>query len=246
MKTREDEADEEAGRKPDAAAQTAEQDLGTMLLTMQGGAGNAAGADLLQEIEAGEKPATELIPGPSSDERKDAERELKGATDRATAAMLQQRLGAAKSSPFAPRIAAELTAFERRLKDAREYGWIGTDAAVLSSELEDLEHKLGRAEAEQEAKAALAAVDVRRRPLSERVKKAITEATAVTKPGMLLYAPEDFQALGEIHDLLAELQKAIIDTRVQVDESRASLGGLSETATAYARAAAGKLAEQAE
>jgi hypothetical protein len=246
MKTREDEADEEAGRKPDAAAQTAEQDLGTMLLTMQGGAGNAAVADLLQEIEAGQKPATDLIPGPSSQEDKDAERELKGAADRATAAMLQQRLSAAKSSAFAPRIAAELASFERRLKDAREYGWIGTDAAVLSAELEDLEHKLGRAEREQEASAGLAAVDLRRKPLSERVKKAVMESTAITKPGMLLYAPEDFETLGEIQDQLGELQKALIDNRTQLDASRVSLGGMSDAATAYAKSATAKLSDQVE
>src|SRR3954451_762472 len=246
MKTREDEADEEAGRKPDAAAQTAEQDLGTMLLTMQGGAGNAAIADLLQEIEAGQKPATDLIPGPASKEDKDAGRELRGAADRATAAMLQQRLSAAKSSAFAPRIAAELASFERRLKDAREYGWIGTDPAVLSAELEDLEHKLGRAEREQEASAGLAAVDLRRKPLSERVKKAVMESTAISKPGMMLYAPEDFEALGEIQDQLTELQKALIDNRTELDASRLSLGGLSDVATAYAKSATAKLSDQVE
>ena len=72
------------------------------------------------------------------------------------------------------------------------------DAAVLGSELAELEDKLGRAEAEEEALAALAAVDLRRRPLSERVKKAIMERTAITKPGMALYAPEDLEALMEL------------------------------------------------
>src|SRR5919198_1073913 len=95
------------------------------------------------------------------------------------AAMKQQRLTAAKASPFASRIEAELASFERRLKDAREYGWLGTDAGVLSAELEELEQKLGRAEREQQASAALASVDARRTPLSERVKKAIMEGTAV-------------------------------------------------------------------
>jgi hypothetical protein len=245
-RTRDEDTDEELGAEPDVAGAAAGQDLGTMLLTLQGGTGNAAVADLLADIESGEKPASELIPGAGTGDadRKDAERELKGAADRATNAMLQQRLFAAKASPFATRIAAELTSFERRLRDAREYGWLGTDAGVLSAELEDLEQKLGRAEREQEATAALAAVDLRRRPLSERVKKAITESTAVMKPGMMLYAPEDFAALGEIHDVLAELQKAMIGNRIGVDESRMSLGALSDGATAYARSAAAKLAGQ--
>jgi hypothetical protein len=245
---RDDETEEEPGAAPDVAGAAAGQDLGTMLLTLQGGAGNAAVADLLSDIESGEKPATDLIPGVGGGDaaRKQAERELKGAADRATNAMLQRRLSAAKANPFAPRIAGELESFERRLRDAREYGWLGTDAAVLSSELEELEGKLGRAEREQEATAALAAVDLRRQPLSERVKKAITESTAVTKPGMLLYAPEDFTALGEIQEHLAELQKAMIGNRVEVDESRTSLRGLSDVTTGYARGAAAKLAEQVE
>ena len=244
MKSRDDEAEEEAAAKPEVAGIAAGEDLGAMLLSMQGGAGNAAVADLLAEIESGEKPATDLLPGDA--DRKQAERELKGAADRATYGMLQQRLLAAKANPFAKRIEGELAAFERRLKDAREYGWIGTDAGVLSAELEDLEAKLGRAEREQQASAALAAVDMRRRPLSERVKKAITEATTVTKPGMPLYAPEDFAALDEIQDVLAELQKALIGNRVEVDESRISLGGLSDATTEYARNAAAKLADQLE
>ena len=245
MKRREDESEEDGTATETKLADTpAGGDLGAMLLAVQGGAGNSALAGLVGQIESGERAAEDLLPGGT--DRKQAERELRGAADRATYTMLQQRLSAAKVSPFATRIEPELEAFERRLKDAREYGWVGTDSGVLSAELEDLEAKLGRAEREQEAKAALAAVDVRRRPLSERVKKAITEATAVTKPGMLLYAPEDFQALDEVRDLLGELQKAMIDNRVQVDESRGSLGSLSESATGYARAAAAKLAEQAE
>jgi hypothetical protein len=220
-----------------------------MLLTMQGGGGNAAVADLLAEIEQGERPAADLIPGsakPGPKDAKEAERELRGAADRATNALLQQRLAAAKASPFAPRIQAELESFERRLKDAREYGWLGTDAAVLSAELEELEQKLGRAEREQQASAALAAVDLRRKPLSERVKKAILESTAISKPGMLLYAPDDFAALGEVQAQLTELQKAMIDNRVAVTESRVSLGSLSDATTSFARNAAAKLLEEAE
>jgi len=249
MKRRDDEADEELEQEADVAGAVAAPDLGTMLLTMQGGGGNAAVADLLAEVEQGDRPAEDLIPGNAAatgKDRKAAERELEGAADRATNAMLQQRLAAAKASPFAPRIDAELASFERRLKDAREYGWLGTDAAVLSAELEELEQKLGRAEREQQASAALAAVDARRTPLSERVKKAIMEGTAVTKPGMLLYAPEDYAALGEIHEKLAELQKALIDNRVAVGESRISLGSMSDATTAFARNAAAKLLEGVE
>lgn len=249
-KRHEDEADElEGGEEAGLANAIAAPDLGTLLLTMQGGSGNAAVADLLADIEQGERPAADLIPGaeePSAKDHKAAERELEGAADRATNALLQQRLSAAKANPFAPRIDAELKSFERRLKDAREYGWLGTDAAVLSAELDELEQKLGRAEREQQANAALAAVDLRRKPLSERVKKAIMESTAITKPGMLLYAPEDFAALGEVQEQLAELQKGMTDNRVAVDESRISLGSLSDATTAFARNAAAKLLEEAE
>jgi hypothetical protein len=216
---------------------------------MQAGAGNAAVADLLAGVETGERPAADLLPGAGKDDesaRKDSERELKGAADRATNAMLQQRLGAAKASPFAPRIGAELASFERRLKDAREYGWLGTDAGVLSAELDELEAKLGRAEREEEASAALAAVDLRRKPISERLKKATLEATAVTKPGMLIYAPDDYTDLAEIQSILAQLQELVIGNRVAVHESRISLGSLADATTAYARSAAAKLAEEAE
>ena len=85
------------------------------------------------------------------------------------------------------------------------------DAAALGAEMAELEDKLGRAEAEEEALAALAGVDLRRQPLSERMKKAIMERTAIAKPGMALYAPEDLEALMELHDELAELQKALIE-----------------------------------
>ena len=250
MKRREDEGEEEQDEAAAglAAAPNGAQDLGTALLTMQAGAGNAVLADMLAEIEAGEKPAAELLPGGASktDDAKAAERELKGATDRANNAMLQRRLAAAKASPFAPRIAAELASFERRLKDAREYGWLGTDAAVLSTELEELEHKLGRAEREEQASAGLSGVDLKRKPLSERVKKAITESASIAKPGMMLYAPEDFEALAEIQVELSELQKYFIENRIQVDESRVSLGSLSDVTTSYAKAAAARLGDEVD
>src|SRR5436190_8804504 len=112
MKHREDEAEEE---QDEAAAGLAAvhanggQDLGAALLSMQAGAGNAVLADLLADVEAGEKPAAELLPGAKKTrEEKAVERELKGATDRATSVMLQRRLSVAKVNPFAARIAAEL------------------------------------------------------------------------------------------------------------------------------------------
>ncbi|MGH2967519.1 MAG: hypothetical protein ACRDK0_00425, partial [Solirubrobacteraceae bacterium] len=77
-------------------------------------------------------------------------------------------------------------------------------------------------------------------------KKAVMERTAITKPGMLLYAPEDFEALAEIHDELTELQKRLIDNGIAVTTSRASLGNLSAVATTYAQGAAATLAEEVE
>ena len=159
---------------------------------------------------------------------------------------LSQRLTNAKAHPRAQRIEGELTAFERRLRDAREYGWIGMDAAALGAEMSELEDKLGRAEAEEEALAALAGVDLRRSPLSERAKKAILERTAVAKPGMALYAPEDLEALMELHDELAEVQKALTENRIAVTIARQTLGNLSAVTTTYAKSAAATLIDAVE
>ena len=79
---------------------------------------------------------------------------------------LSQRLTLAKGHAQAKRIRGELTSFERRLRDAREYGWLGTDASVLKAEMSELEDKLQRADAEEEALAALTAVDLRRKPIA--------------------------------------------------------------------------------
>jgi len=236
MRRRHPETDEELDTEAEAAAPAA-GDLGSILMGAQAGAGNAALAGLLERVERGDAPAEELLPG--------AERELRGAADRATGAALQQRLAAARVNPFAGRVESGLAAFERRLVDAREYGWLGTDASVLSAELDTLELSLRRAEEEEEAVQALGAVDLRRRPLSERTKKAIMERTAITKPGMLLYAPEDFQELQELDAQLTELQKRLADNQIAVTTARGSLGGLSEVSTAYARSAAANLAEDA-
>jgi hypothetical protein len=220
-------------------------DLGAILMGVQEGAGNAALAGLIADVESGETPATALLPGQHEEDQETA-RERRGAADRATHSVLRQRLISAKVSPFAKRIEGELTRFERRLNDAREYGWLGTDAAVLSSELEALEEKLVRAEGEEEALQALLAVDRKRRPLSERSKKATLERTAIAKPGMLIYAPEDFQQLLDLDGKLRELQKRLIDNGIAVTTARGSLGNLSEASTAYARTAAGRLAEDVE
>jgi hypothetical protein len=172
-------------------------DLGAILLNAQEGGGNAALASLLAQVEAGEAPATALLPGHDGEEEL-SERERRGIQDRATHGALATRLAAAKASGFATRIEAELASFERRLDDAREYGWLGTDAGVLDAELTGLEQKLERAEAEEQALQALAAVDLKRRPLAERTKKAVMERLAISKPGMALYAPEDFNQLDQL------------------------------------------------
>jgi hypothetical protein len=220
-------------------------DLGAILLGVQEGAGNAALAGLMADVSSGDAPATALLPGHEDDEQLSA-RERRGQADRATHAALRQRLIAAKVSPFANRLESELGSFERRLNDAREYGWIGTDAGVLSAELDELEESLLRAEGEEEALHALAAVDLKRRPLSERVRKAITERVAIAKPGMLLYAPEDFEQLQQLEDKLGELQKRLSDNAIAVVTARGSLGSLSDVSTGYAKTAAAKQAEDVQ
>src|SRR5829696_3979073 len=211
-------------------------DLGAILMGVQDSAGNAALAGLVAQVESGQVPPESLLPGGKPD--KDVDRERQGIKDRATNLALTQRLTNAKAHPRAPRIEGELAAFERRLRDAREYGWLGMDAAALGAEMSELEDKLGRAEAEEEALTALAGVDFRRRPLSERLKKAIMERTAVAKPGMALYAPEDLEALMELHEQFEELQKRLIENGMAVTISRASLGNMSAPTTVYAKSAA--------
>ncbi|HET7426655.1 MAG TPA: hypothetical protein VFJ50_06415, partial [Gemmatimonadales bacterium] len=127
-------------------------DLGAILMGVQDSAGNAALAGLVAQVESGQVPPESLLPGAKPD--KDADRERQGIKDRATSLALSQRLTNAKGHPRAQRIEGELAAFERRLRDAREYGWIGMDAAALGAEMAELEDKLARAEAEEEALAA--------------------------------------------------------------------------------------------
>jgi hypothetical protein len=243
MRRRTGEVDEETQEEVEQRA-PAEGDLGAILMGVQDSAGNAALAGLMAQVESGAVPAESLLPGGAPDQ--DGDRERRGIQERATHLALSQRLTNAKVHPRAPRIEGELTAFERRLRDAREYGWLGMDAAALGAEMAELEDKLGRAEAEEEALTALAGVDFRRKPLSERLKKAIMERTAVAKPGMALYAPEDFEDLMELHEQFAELQKRLIDNGLAVTTSRASLGNLSAATTMYAKSAAANLAEDAE
>lgn len=243
MRRRTGETEEELEKDAEERA-PASGDLGAVLMGVQDSAGNAALAGLLAQVESGAVPAESLLPGGAPD--KDAERERRGIQERATHLALSQRLTNAKTHPRALRIEGELSAFERRLRDAREYGWLGMDAAALGAEMAELEDKLARAEAEEEALAALSGVDLRRKPLSERTKKAILERTAVAKPGMALYAPEDLEALMELHEELAELQKRLIDNGIAVTTSRASLGNLSAATTDYAKSAAANLADDAE
>ena len=244
MRRRTGETDEELENEAEETAPP-NGDLGAILMGVQDSAGNAALAGLVAQVESGQVPPEALLPGGGPQE-KDAERERQGIKDRATHLALSQRLTNAKGHPRAERIEGELTAFERRLRDAREYGWIGMDAAALGSEMAELEDKLARAEAEEEALAALGAVDLRRKPLSERTKKAVMERTAVAKPGMALYAPEDLEALGELHDELEEIQKTLIENGIAVTTARQTLGNLSAVTTGYAKNAAAGLAEVVE
>jgi len=239
MRRRTGETDEELENEGEERAPAA-GDLGAILMGAQGSAGNAAVAGLVAQVESGQVAPESLLPGGAPD--KDAERERKAITERATHLALAQRLAAAKAHARAARLEGELTAFERRLRDARAYGWLGMDAAALGAEMTELEDKLERAGAEEEALAALAGVDLRRQPLSERVKKAIVERTAVAKPGMALYAPEDLAALMELHDGFGEMQKTLTENGLAVVTARQTLGTLSAVTTEHVRVAAADLA----
>jgi hypothetical protein len=63
---------------------------------------------------------------------------------------------------------------------------------------------------------------------------------------MALYAPEDFEALVELEDKLAELYKRFGDNAIAVTTARGSLGNLSEVSTGYAKGAAVTLAEDVQ
>src|SRR4051812_14313936 len=113
MRRRTGETDEEleqdAEERPPAAG-----DLGAILMGVQDSAGNAALAGLVAQVEAGQVAPEALLPGGAPD--KDAQRERKGITERATHLALSQRLAAAKGHARAARLEGELTAFERRLR----------------------------------------------------------------------------------------------------------------------------------
>jgi hypothetical protein len=239
MRRRTDEAEEEQEQEGEQGAPVS-GDLGSILMGVQDSAGNAALAGLVAQVEAGEVPPEALLEGTSKAD-KDAERRRKGITERATHLALTQRLTRARAHPRAGRIDGELSAFERRLRDAREYGWIGMDQEVLSKEMAELEDKLERADAEERALSELTSVDLRRQALSERVKKAVLERTAVAKPGMAFYAPEDLEELGVIGEQLNELQKALAENTALVIASRQTLGTLSAVTTEFARIAAANL-----
>ncbi len=246
MRTRTGDAEEDQEKEGEELAPV-NGDLGAILMGVQDSAGNAALAGLVAQVESGEVAPESLLPGGKSDvAEKEVERERKGIRERGTHLALAQRLTRAKAHARAPRIEGELTAFERRLRDAREYGWVGMDAAALGAEMTELEDKLARAEAEEEALAALASVDLRRKPLDTRVRKAIMERTAIAKPGMALYAPEDLEDLETIGEELTEVQKALTENTIAVVTSRQTLGALSAVATEFARTAAANLADGVE
>jgi hypothetical protein len=126
----------------------------------------------------------------------------------------------------------------------------GTGNAALASLMEQVESGAAPATAllpgvreEEEAGQALAAVDLARRPLAERTRRAITERTAIAKPGMLLYAREDFEALLELEAKLAELHKRLVDNATAAVAARGSLEDRSDLSIAYAKRAAATLAE---
>ena len=235
MRTRTGDAEEDQEKEGEELAPV-NGDLGAILMGVQDSAGNAALAGLVAQVESrrgragGAAARRQVRRG-----REGGRARAQGHPERGTHLALTQRLTKAKAHARAPRIEGELTAFERRLRDAREYGWIGMDAAALGAEMDELEDKLARAEAEEEALAALASVDLRRKPLSERIKKAIMERTAIAKPGMALYAPEDLEDLGTIGEELTEVQKALTENTIAVVTSRQTLGALSAVATEFAR-----------
>lgn len=214
-------------------------DLGTMLLDMQEGAGNASVAQLLEQVERGDVAPEALLP--SERERQEEERLRRGIAERATFTNLSGRLRAMRLHPYALRLAGQITSFERRLNDAREYGWLGTDESVLGNELHALEHDLERAAAEDGATQALAQVDALRLPVSRRLKTAITQCTALMKPGIELYAPEDAETLAQVAPKLGEMQKRLGDNRDSAVRARETLGQLSDVATSAARDSAAAL-----
>ena len=234
MRTRDGDTEEDQEQEGEELAPGANGDLGSILMGVQEGAGNAALASMMSQIESGAQPATAMLPGG----RKGPD------PGEAHIASLGHRLSAAKASPFAKRVESELASFERRLGDAAGDSWAGTDPSVLSGELEEIEERLGRAQREEEALAALSAVDRRRAPLSERTKRAIMERTALTKPGMFAYAPEDLEELLELAEQLNELQRALIENGGAVTILGASLGSLSDVTTDYVRGVASNLIDE--
>src|SRR5918994_2507129 len=121
MRHRTGEAEDEQEQEGEEVAPV-DGDLGAILMGVQDSAGNAALAGLVAQVESGQVPPEALLEGGGKPD-KDAVRERKGITDRATHMALTQRLAKALAHPRAGRIEGELTAFERRLRDAREYGW---------------------------------------------------------------------------------------------------------------------------
>ena len=134
MKERTGELEEEQEQEGEERPPTA-GDLGAILMGVQDSAGNAALAGLVAQVESGQVPPEALLAGNGQTADKDAERERQGIKERATHMALSQRLTLAKAHAQAKRIQGELTSFERRLRDAREYGWLGTDASVLKAEM---------------------------------------------------------------------------------------------------------------
>ena len=187
----EEEQEQEAEERPPAAG-----DLGAILMGVQDSAGNAALAGLVAQVESGQVPPEALLAGNGQTADKDAERERQGIKERATHMALSQRLTLAKGHPRAKRIAwrAGLVrappARRARVRLARHRRGRPEGRDVRARGQAPPRRAPRRRRSPRSPR-----VDLRRKPISERLKKAILESTAIAKPGMALYAPEDFEAL---------------------------------------------------
>src|SRR5690349_3444742 len=98
---RKDEREDEQDADVEVAEPVA-GDLGTILLDMQEGTGNASVAQLLEKVERGDVAPEALLPGEK--ERREEERLRRGIADRTAFSGLTGRIRAARAHPFAPRL----------------------------------------------------------------------------------------------------------------------------------------------
>ncbi len=238
----EEEQEQEGEERPPAAG-----DLGAILMGVQDSAGNAALAGLVAQVESGQVPPEALLAGNGQAADKDAERERQGIKERATHMALSQRLTLAKGAsagqadpwraallraPPARRARVRLARHRRGRPEGRDVRARGQAPA-----------RRGRGGGARRARPRSTCA-ASRSPSAP--KKAILERTAIAKPGMALYALEDFEELQEIGEMLNEMQKALGENATAVVLSRQTLGNLSAVATSFARTAAANLLDQAD